>query len=100
MNIDRYSKTPKIIEDGVETYGMWRSPKWLQDRPTPDKESRLIVQNNLEGRPDLIASAIYGSPTLFWVLIAYNNVTDVFGWPKAGDVVKYPPITYVLNDLL
>ena len=58
------------------------------------------VTSETEGRPDLIANAVYGNPQLDWILIAFSNVYDTLNWPRAGDFIEYPLDVVVLPQLI
>lgn len=93
--INRYKYTPSISVDGIATVGPYVEPAFVSDR---SNEGTLKTPPSRSGRPDLIANDLYGDPSLFWVLLTYNNVTKVLNWPKNGEVVKYPPINRVMRD--
>lgn len=101
----RFGDTPSIVYDHrtmgpQEIFGVWKQPTVLT-RGIPDSQViRFVVPKSLEGRPDLIAANQYGVSTLDWLVIAYNNATQVFGWPKAGQVIKLPASTYIASELL
>lgn len=103
MDLDPFSRlkqTTPIIVDGKETYGRWKPFDFIVNRPSEENIRVFQVTNALEGRPDLIAYSVYGTPLLDWVLIAFNGVRDPFGWPRAGEMVEYPLDTVVLPQLL
>ena len=56
----RFFQTDKILYCSVETMGVWDPPDFLKKRPSEDLIKRYLVTNALEGRPDLIARAVYG----------------------------------------
>jgi hypothetical protein len=72
----------------VETVGTWNQPSYLLQRPSVRAISKFYVSNAVEGRPDLIASMVYGAADLDWVLIAFNNPPEILNWPKAGDSIE------------
>jgi len=76
-----------IVVDGVETVGTWNQPSYLLERPDETMIDKFYVSNAVEGRPDLIAQAMYGSPELDWVIIAFNNPPEILNWPRAGDMI-------------
>ena len=39
-------------------------------------------------RPDLISNEFYGTPLLFWAILAANDLTDPFEGLNAGDLIK------------
>jgi len=77
-----------IVVDGVETVGVWNQPSYLIERPDDAYISKFHVTSALEGRPDLIAYAVYKSAELDWVIIAFNNPSEILNWPKAGDMIE------------
>lgn len=83
----------------VETFGVWRKPSFLRNRPNNDQIGKYQVQTGRVARPDLIATDLYGSPFLDWVIIAFNNATDVLNWPDAGAVIEYPLPTIVFSEI-
>ncbi len=98
-NFSRFKDTPLIIEKGVETYGVWKGFPFTKQRPADEFIGIYQVTSQTEGRPDLIANAVYGTPYLDWVLIMFNNISEVFGWPRAGMAIEYPLETIVLPNL-
>ncbi len=83
---------------GVETYGRWKPPSFLQERPADEFIGSYTVTAADEGRPDSIAFDLYGSEFLDWILIAFNSATDV-NWPPAGSVIKYPIPALVSREI-
>ena len=99
-DFSRFQSTTQILVDGVVTFGRWQAPQFLVERPADADIGVLQITANLEGRPDIIANNIYGTPLLDWVLIAFNNARGVFNWPRAGAVIEYPLERIVLPQLL
>jgi len=100
----RFQFTPSVLVvmpngETVETFGTWKIPKFLKNRPTPDNIGRYVVTSGMEGRPDKISTEIYGSQYLDWVLIAFNNATDPLNWPVAGTVIEYPLPSVVFAEI-
>lgn len=98
--LSRFKNTERIIVDGAETYGTWNQPLFLTKRPSDDKIGVFRVTSAAEGRPDLIANEVYGTPLLDWVIISFNGVRDTMNWPRAGDTIEYPLDSVVLPELL
>jgi len=47
-----------------------------------------------DDRPDIVANEVYGDPTLDWVILTCNNITDVYSeWPMNNDIFN----TYLLE---
>jgi len=89
QEFSRFNNTEYVNVEGDIALGTWVKPSFLKNKLAEDQIGNFIVDSSYEGRPDLISNEIYGIPELFWVLIAFNNVTDI-NWPTAGDTVKYP----------
>ena len=98
--LSRYAETQPIIVNGSETLGKWKPPGFLVTEPAESDIYALVVDNTVEGRPDLIANDIYGASELAWVLIAFNKVKNPLNWPRAGQTIKYPDRSIVFTELL
>jgi hypothetical protein len=96
----RFGKTPLIIFENEETFGRWKPLSLLLHRPDDEFIGIFQVTSAVEGKPHNISNAIYGTSLLDWVLIAFNNVRDPFGWPRAGDVIEYPLEEILFPELL
>jgi hypothetical protein len=99
-SLSRFRTTPPLIYNGMVTYGRWKLPSFLVNRPANNLIGIFRVTPAVEGRPDLISNQVYGTPQLDWVLIAFNNVRETLNWPKAGDTIEYPVDTVVLPELM
>ena len=84
----RFSQTQETIYKGNETYGMWSGYDFLNRDDVATGVFR--VPNHLVGRPDRISARLYGTPLLDWAIIAFNNPSEILGWPHAGELIKYP----------
>ena len=100
LNLSRFSSTQITIVNGVETYGTWNKYNFLKERPPEDDIDTYEVPASMEGRPDLISQAIYDTPNLYWVLVAFNNARTVLNWPKAGKLIEYPKESVVMTEVL
>lgn len=96
----RYRTTQLLVVDGKETLGAWSQPPFLLNRPTDDEIGVFRVTSAVEGRPDLIANQLYGSPLLDWVLIAFNNARTSINWPRAGTAIEYPMKSVVIPEIV
>lgn len=94
-----YHQTPATIIDGVSTIGSWNRPSWILARPDERYIHKYMVPSGYAGRPDLIALAVYNVDDLDWVLLTFNNVSNVFGWPKAGTVIEIPDESIIFPSL-
>lgn len=95
----RYRNTDLTIVEGLETVGVWEQPSYLVKRPSESLISRYYVDNAFEGRPDLIANLYYGNPRLDWVIIAFNNPSELLNWPRAGDIIEIVDSSLVYSAL-
>jgi hypothetical protein len=50
-------------------------------------------------RPDLIANYFYGDPTLFWIIVNNNGITNSPEGFEVGTVIKIPYIGRVMELL-
>lgn len=98
-DFSRFKHTELLIEDGAEVFGTWNPPEYISGNIQDDKIANYKVNNTVEGRPDLISNELYGTPHFDWVLIAFNNPTEILNWPKAGLVIKYPIRSIVLTNI-
>lgn len=97
---NRFKNNDQIIYNGVTTYGLWKRPKFLSEPQDEDNIGIYQVSASVEGRPDLIAYELYGQSELYWILIDFNKVVDVFGWPLAGTTLRYPFDILIYPELL
>ena len=94
----RFQYQDPIVVDGEVTYGLW-NPPWFISKPellAPRQVSNYKVNAGEAGRPDLIASILYGTSYLDWVLIAFNRPRNPFNWPNPGDVIKVPSSAMII----
>jgi len=94
----RFRATESVLYDGKETFGRWNPPAVVQELP-PQELITIRVDNSLEGRPDMIALAAYGTTQLDWVIIAYNKARGVLNWPRAGQIISFPSQRTVAVEL-
>lgn len=97
-DFSRFRRTQSVTVGGTVTYGSWARPSWLVERPSGDLVHKLVVSNDLAGKPNLISLRVYGTELLDWVIVSFNNATDL-DWPKVGDVVEYPDDSVVFPEL-
>lgn len=94
----RYVYTPLTDFDGKETYTKWPGLAIFKSRPPEDLITRYQVPVQFSGRPDLIAADVYKDVNLFWVIVAFNNASEVFGWPKPLDIIEYPSKDIIFKE--
>ena len=88
--LSRLKNTPSVIFRGQATFGLWAQPSIISKPLNPSDTITVVVPSYQNCRPDLIAKQYYGNSELDWLIIAYNNSQDVFGWPKTGTVITIP----------
>lgn len=74
--------------------------------PVPSSYSQLVsvlytytVPSQFSGRPDLIATEVYQSADLWWVILWANGIVDPFARPYAGEVINIVDIQSMKNLL-
>lgn len=92
----RFNNTSPVIKDGKETYGTWNKPEFVD---AGDDTISFTVDNTTAGRPDLIANQVYGTPELYWVIIAVVRPFNTLNWPPTGTVLLLPGKSVVLNQI-
>ena len=100
LETSRYLLTDDIIFDACVTKSSWRKPSILKRELSKDDYFTFTVTNDLECRPDKISQAVYQTPHLDWLLIAYNRVAEPFGWPGTGLIIKVPRPELFMPELL
>lgn len=83
----------------VEAFGEWTPPNFITKRPNEQLIGKYKVLPFEAGRPHVIASKLYGSQYLDWVIIAFNHADIVFGWPAADEVIEYPLPSVVFTEI-
>jgi hypothetical protein len=84
----RFRDVERIRFRGVDTFGTWKVPEVFNNL-TEDDVIKYVVPAGEGGRPDIIAFNQYGNSHLMWILITYNNATDL-DWPRAHEVIDIP----------
>jgi hypothetical protein len=83
-----------VNHKGFEVKNLPSAPGWenIGTRFKDTPSNIAIIPNGMEGRPDLIANKIYGTPHLWWVILAANDIIDPFEELLAGKKIKLPII--------
>lgn len=61
-----------------------------------DGDTFVIVTQELEKRPDLVAQKAYNNPDLWWAIYEFNGIRDPFFNLPAGTLLRIPAIERVL----
>ena len=72
----------------------WDTPE-LPEIVPQDNDTYLEVDDQYEGRPDLIAFDKYGDVHLWWVIALANNLEDLPGDVAFGKLLRIPNKAYV-----
>lgn len=96
----RFLETEAIIFNGIETFGLWQRPDFLDpDKLNEEDIISVIVEGPQAGRPDVIADILYGSQLLDWVIVMFNKPKNTLGWPSVGDVIRAPSASVVTQNI-
>ena len=69
----------------------------LQSLLTTNNDITFKIPLNFQYRPDLISNYFYGDPTLYWVLIYRNNITNSPEGFETDTSILIPYINKVLQ---
>lgn len=61
-----------------------------------DGDVFVMVTQELEKRPDLVAAKAWDNPELWWVIYEFNGIRDPFFDLKAGMLLRIPQLDRVL----
>jgi|10_taG_2_1085330.scaffolds.fasta_scaffold05904_3 hypothetical protein len=96
ISTDRFYSynTDTVSHRGKNVKNILGSTKWggVTDYVNGFPAKLANVPVGMEGRPDLIASDVYGNSYYWWVICVANNVIDPFEQLKAGKLIKIPQI--------
>lgn len=97
--VSRFRRTDLIkTRSGRDTYGIISGFDGIKNVPD-DQVTMYTVPSGYEGRAELIAAENYGDPHMEWVLVISNAVKNPLNWPRAGETIKIPRLTYVRGVL-
>ena len=65
--------------------------------PPADDDKIYYVDASKKYRPDLLALEIYGTPTLYWVILSCNNLKHPLEL-EAGLTIRIPNISRIIHD--
>ena len=74
------------------TSGIWTPP---DNDPIP--YDYYAVEAEDAGRLDSIAFKVYGYEAYFWIIAAFNNITDPFNGISVGQTLKIPNLNEYLK---
>lgn len=59
----------------------------------------ITITQDIEKRPDLMSSRVYGTPDLWWVIYEFNGIRDPFFELKQGTSLRIPALERVLDAI-
>lgn len=66
---------------------------------TNSRDTFVTITKEIENRPDILASQLYGNPDLWWVIYEFNGISDPFFELKAGQILRIPELERVLSSI-
>ena len=91
MIIDRYGRNvyvEKFSVDGTRECDFLRNG--ILEYKFKQKTTPFYVTAVYKHRPDLIALDVYGNQMLWWVILYYNGINDVYNELVEGIVINIP----------
>jgi len=91
--VNRTTGAARDTNDYIAVKNLFKRGKLREDI---FQELAFFEKYEIEGddRPDIVANEVYGDPTLDWVILTCNNITDVYSeWPMNNDIFN----TYLLE---
>lgn len=85
--------TPLYESDHLVVPGLVVSPV-----VAADSDSAYVVVQAVENRLDLISTAFYGVPNLWWVIAAVNNLVDPLADVMTGTTLRIPDKARLARD--
>lgn len=64
-----------------------------------DGDTFLTVTQDIQNRPDLLSSRVYGTPDLWFVIYEFNNIRDPFFNLTQGTSLRIPELDRVLTAI-
>jgi len=65
---------------------------FLEQQSTATNYKVAIVPNDMEGRPDLLSYAAYGTEMMWWLIVEANSIYDYEEDLKAGTQIIIPQL--------
>lgn len=95
LSYSRFRNTDLIrTRNGAETYGLMEGFDALKNM-NGDQYDEWSTENGYDGRPDLISLKFYNLSFYDWVIVMGNRPKNTINWPKSGEVIKIPRMSFV-----
>jgi hypothetical protein len=89
QNFGRDAYLPKANIDGAEEFDTLQSPMYRYKFDESKMES-LKIPPACDGRPDVLASMVYGNSRYWWIICELNGLDDMWNDFKSGVEIKLP----------
>lgn len=90
--LSRYEKSPSFYVDG----NVMTLENDAAITPKND-DTKILVKQEEEGRPDMVSYRVYGNPFYAWVIMQRNGVLDPFTI-KPGKYLYIPDLNGLKKD--
>lgn len=91
---------PILTRDGKETFGIAKKYRFMDRKNLNENQILLFtVTHEFVGRPDKIATEIYGNEDLHFIIVQFNRAENPFQWPPLGLVLEYPDQSTVFAEI-
>jgi len=83
----RYQKSWAYQEDNGRYFLATFTPINIPPHPS---DTLYVLEAKDVARPDIISYAFYGTPSLYWIILWLNNITDPFEGMYPGMLLRIP----------
>lgn len=101
-NKNSLAKSKSRMLNGGHTEIKGNKLGWWERRGLPKDPSsdiRLGITNTYHKRPDLVSFDFYGTTTLTWLVLQYNNIVDINEEFILGKEISIPSKNRALSEL-
>lgn len=95
-NLSRYTNGQVTKTRSLKDFLILRRPLNLAE---DDGDVFVLVTQELEKRPDLVAAKAYDNPDLWWVIYEFNGIRDPLFDLKQGMLLRIPALDRVLEAI-
>lgn len=95
-NLSRYTNGQVTKNRALKDFLILRRPLNLAE---DDGDVFVLVTQELEKRPDLVAAKAYDNPDLWWVIYEFNGIRDPLFDLKQGMLLRIPALDRVLEAI-
>lgn len=96
-----YTKNSRYTNGGTTEIDGNFASWWERTTFSSDvSDVEYTLERRYEGRPDMLASVLYGDSSLWWVILQYNHILDINTEFVAGTILTIPTADRVQKDFL